>query len=215
MAYKFQQKLQLLGIADLNDEVLHPDFVKSANEFLEFATNPESSKEQIEVSDNDLCAMFDEMHTVENSESATDGDVAAKREDAKTKARLDDYKAKLDKLEKENIALKQAEQSRAERERKDAEAKAEADRIAAENKAKEEADAAEAKRLQDEQARIANEAQEQNASEVQKKIDMLLEAGAVSFEDLEDLNFVNKNEIGLPKIKAHGLLFKKHAFTRN
>lgn len=188
MKYKFQQTLERYGIKNLEDEVLEPQFVKSANEFLDFAKNPESKPEQINAMDENLCALFFESHDIEENTNLADSDVEAKRMTATLQAKLEDYQSKIDNLEAANkekdeqlARYKQQEEEREQRTKQSIENK-----------------------RQQQQQQQGQETEK--AAAFQQKLDAIVAKGRVDFDEMELLGVPN---IGSGTIQWNGLVFKR------
>lgn len=188
MKYKFEQTLERYGINNLEDEVLEPQFVKSANEFLDFAKNPESKPEQINAMDERLVTLFFESHYIEENTNLADSEVEAKRMTAALQAKLEDYQSKIDNLEAANrekdeqlARYKQQEEEREQRTKQSIENK-----------------------RQQQQQQQSQETEK--AASFQKKLDELVSRGRIDFEEMELLGVPN---LGSSAIRWNGLLFKR------
>ena len=62
---KYQNEMANYQITDLSDESLDPAFVAKAKELQEKITNKSLSDEEVAVIDNELCALFEELHNFE------------------------------------------------------------------------------------------------------------------------------------------------------
>jgi hypothetical protein len=188
MNYKFQQTLERYGIDGLTDEVLAPEFVESAKEFLDFAKNPESKPEQINAMDEKLCALFFESHEIEENQNLADSDVEAKRMTSTLNAKVEDYQAKIDSLEAANrqkdeqlARYKQQEEEREQRTKQSIENK---------------------RQQQQQQQNQEGE----KAAAFQQKLDTIVAKGRVDFDEMELLGVPN---IGSGTIHWNGLVFKR------
>jgi len=195
MKYQIEHLLAKYELT-LTDSELAPEFREAANRFFEFTKSPDVKPEQVAQMDKELVDMFNSLHTVINE--ADDESVEANRMTAKLKGEVEDYKAKVEALTKQNAEivdqLEAAKREKLEREQREASEKSERERLAAEE--------------HERQNVAANELAEQQKkhTENKSKLDLLVEKEIVGFDELEELGVPN---IGTDRIEWNGLVFKK------
>ena len=93
--WKFQAKLMEAGI-ELDDPALNQTFVEQARSFLTLTQNSEASPEKLAELDDELCELFDSLHTVDLEEDLEK--VEAIKENYSLKKQLRENQEALDKM---------------------------------------------------------------------------------------------------------------------
>jgi len=139
---KYQKKLDDFEIKSLDDKVLDAAFVVKAKDFEEKIANKSLSDDEIDAIDNELCALFDEVHDFE--EVPSDEVTQLQRQNAILQGKqkvekeksidgimllMDEYKDFPEVLEaaNEKLTVLQEAQTQAEAKKKEVEAKKKAD----------------------------------------------------------------------------------------
>ena len=94
--WKFQEVMEQNGVDDIDDSVLHTDFVFKAKKFLELAKNEDADPEKLNELDNSLVEFFNENHEISDDEDVEK--VQALKENAALKSKGIELQIKLDEM---------------------------------------------------------------------------------------------------------------------